>query len=92
MTAGVVVAGRLAWQARRHRPASGTEGFAGQEIVMREASGLTGRVMFEGAWWTARSQGDHLAVGQPVRVVGLDDLTLLVEPVDGPTTKANNER
>lgn len=79
----MVVAGRLAWRARRGRPASGAEAFTGQRTVLREASGTTGRAMFGGAWWTVRSRGAQLRTGQPVRVVGTEELTLLVESEDG---------
>jgi membrane-bound serine protease (ClpP class) len=78
---GVVVAGRLAWRARRSTPVSGQEAFAGREAVLHEASGTSGTVRFEGAWWTVRSRDETLRPGQPVRVVGVDGLTLLVEPI-----------
>jgi membrane-bound serine protease (ClpP class) len=86
---GVIVAGRLAWRARSRQPVSGTEAFAGQRTVLHDASGHSGRAMFEGAWWTVRSSRDPLRRGQVVRVVGVDGLTLLVEPADPerPATK-----
>jgi membrane-bound serine protease (ClpP class) len=87
---GVIVAGRLAWRARSRQPVSGTEAFAGQQAVLHDASGHSGRAMFDGAWWTVRGARDPLHRGQRVRVVGVDGLTLLVEPVD-PEDPANKE-
>jgi membrane-bound serine protease (ClpP class) len=79
---GVVIAGRLAWRARSAQPVSGPEAFAGREAVLRDASGPSGRAWFEGAWWAVRSRGMDLRKGQRVRVVGLDGLTLIVEPIE----------
>jgi membrane-bound serine protease (ClpP class) len=73
---GVVVAGRLAWQARSVQPVSGHEAFAGREAVVRDSSGRDGRTWFEGAWWRVRGD-EPLTAGQRVRVVGVDGLTLL---------------
>lgn len=90
--AGVVVAGRLAWRARRGRAVSGPESFRGREAVLRSASGASGQVLFEGAWWTVRSrEAGPLRAGQLVRVLGLDGLTLVVEPVSGPETGGDTE-
>lgn len=80
--AGVLLAGRLAWRARRSQPVSGVEAFVGREFALAEASGASGRAFFEGAWWNVHSSQDQeLRVGQLVRVVGVEGLTLVVEPV-----------
>jgi len=79
---GALLAGRLAWRARRVPPVTGQDLFIGHETVIRSAlSDTTGQVLMEGAWWTARSGGGPLREGQTVRVVALDNLTLIVEPV-----------
>jgi membrane-bound serine protease (ClpP class) len=38
-------------------------------------------VLLEGAWWTARTRGEPLHEGQDVRVVALEDLTVVIEPI-----------
>lgn len=86
--AGVVLAGRLAWRARRARPVSGVESFLGRELVLGDAQGNEGRAMFEGTYWTVRGR-TPLRSGQRVRVTSVDGLTLIVEPL--PTTSEGGE-
>lgn len=79
---GSLLAGRLAWRARRAQPVSGRESLIGRETVVRATTDQTsGRVQLEGGWWTARSRGGPLREGDAVRVVALEDLSLIVEPV-----------
>ena len=79
---GSLLAGRLARRAHRARPATGAEALIGHQAVVSSTSGeTTGRVRLEGAWWTARTRGEPLHDGQEVRVVALEDLTLIVEPI-----------
>jgi membrane-bound serine protease (ClpP class) len=79
---GSVLAGRLAWRARRTPSVTGREGLLGRQATVRTAEGATGQVLLDGAWWTARSRDAALAPGQVVRVVDLDGLQLVVDPVD----------
>lgn len=45
--------------------------------------GKTGRVKFQGTWWNAScQQGVTLSPGQIVRVIGLCNITLCVEPTE----------
>jgi len=74
---GAVFAGRLAWKARRSPPVSGESTLTGREATVARMDGAVGMVFVEGAWWRAR--GPELLVGQRVRVIGRDGLTLLVE-------------
>ncbi|MFC5728113.1 MULTISPECIES: NfeD family protein [Nocardioides] len=77
----VVIAGRVAVTSRREPSmTTGTDVFTGRTVPVREASGTTGRTFTQGAWWALRSVGGPLAVGRDVRVVGVDGLTLLVDP------------
>ena len=77
---GSVLAGRLAWRARRAPSVSGREGLLGRHAVVRTADGLIGQVLLDGAWWTVRSRNAPLTPGERVRVVDLDGLELIVEP------------
>jgi membrane-bound serine protease (ClpP class) len=79
----VVIAGRVAMRTR-HTPSrtTGTDVFTGRTVPVRDASGTTGRSYTQGAWWALRSIGPPLEVGRDVRVVGIDGLTLLVDPED----------
>jgi membrane-bound serine protease (ClpP class) len=78
-----VVVGQL-WRAWRAPTRTGANGLIGRKVVVvRSANGLTGRVRLDGAFWGVRSAGAPLAVGQPVRVLAVDGLELVVEPVGG---------
>jgi membrane-bound serine protease (ClpP class) len=77
---GSVLAGRLAWRARRAPSVSGREGLLGRQVTVRTADGPIGQVLLDGAWWTARSRNAPLTPGETVRVVDLDGLELIVEP------------
>jgi len=87
---GTVLAGRLAWRARRAPSMTGVSGLIGRRVVVRDtdAASGTGSVRLDGTWWRARGRDGPLALGQPVRVVALDGLDLIVEPAeaDHPTT------
>lgn len=76
-----VIAGRVALRTRRvPSRATGIDVFTASTVPVREASGTTGRTFTHGAWWALRSVGPPLEAGQDVRVVGVDGLTLLVDP------------
>ncbi len=75
---GTFAAGRLAWRARRARPVSGDDALVGEVATVSE-SGAMAHVA--GAWWNVRARDGELAPGQRVRVVGREDLNLIVEPV-----------
>jgi membrane-bound serine protease (ClpP class) len=81
-----VLAGRLAWRARRAPSVTGAEGLVGRHAVVRDLTGDgDGTLHLDGAWWRARATSDGpLVPGQEVRVVGLDGLDLLVEPSGRP--------
>ena len=80
---GSVLAGRLAWRARRAPSVSGREGLVGRQVTVRTTDGATGQVLLDGAWWTVRSRGAPLHPGQTVRVVDLHGLELIVDPEEG---------
>jgi membrane-bound serine protease (ClpP class) len=80
-----IVAGRLAWRARRAPPVTGLQTLVGRTVVVRDAEGSKGRAPLDGAWWNVvRDESQPLRDGQRVRVVGVRGLTLAVEPDESP--------
>jgi membrane-bound serine protease (ClpP class) len=79
---GSLLAGRLAWRARKAPPLSGPQTLIGATATVTAAAGDTGRVRLDGAWWNAHRPNTPLHDGQTVRVTDVRDLTLIVEPTD----------
>jgi membrane-bound serine protease (ClpP class) len=77
--------GRLALSAQRQAPATGVERLVGSEGLARTplTPDTAGQIDIHGEIWRAIS---HTAVsaGQPVRVLDVQGLTMLVEPLDRP--------
>lgn len=79
--AAAMLAGRLAWRARRAPSVSGVETLIGRvAVVGRILDAHTGLVMLDGSWWTVRSRTAVLQRDQPVCVDAVDGVVLLVEP------------
>jgi membrane-bound serine protease (ClpP class) len=74
----VTVAG-LVFRSQRRRPMTGDSGLIGNTGVVKTALDPIGRIQVHGELWSARSR-TPVAVGQMVRVVAVDGLTLEVEP------------
>jgi membrane-bound serine protease (ClpP class) len=72
---------RAAMKARHQGPAAGIETVIGEVGRVTAALEPVGVVHAQGEHWTARSRRGNLAAGTRVRVVGIDKLTLEVEPV-----------
>lgn len=87
MFGAVMVAGRLAWRARKAPTKTGPGQVEGLVASVRTADGRRGQVFIEGSWWTIRSS-DDLEVGMPIRVTRVDGLELVVEPV-GPADEGS---
>jgi membrane-bound serine protease (ClpP class) len=84
ITLFVVAAGRFAMRARRApSTTTGADLVVGHEAEVRAPAGVA-QVFAAGAWWGIRSQraGQSVVVGDRVRIVGIDGLTLLIEPVE----------
>ena len=69
------------WWSRRAPPKFGPETLAGSLGRAIEDCRPLGRVRVRGEVWQARSEL-NIPAGSPIRVVGRDGLTLLVEPAD----------
>ncbi|WP_225859624.1 NfeD family protein [Streptomyces albicerus] len=76
---GSLLAGRLAWRARRALTATGDQALVGSKVVVRRTEGDTGQVLLDGAWWTVRGRDSAVTEGQHVRVVDHEGLELIVE-------------
>ena len=68
------------WWSQRHAAKVGAEAMMGREVEVRRACRPLGEVRVRGEIWQARCEAGADA-GDSVRIVGLDGLTLLVEPV-----------
>jgi membrane-bound serine protease (ClpP class) len=69
---------------RRTPIMTGYEQYAGQIAVVHESLKPRGRVRFQGQLWFAESpSGEEVPAGRRVKIVGVEDLTLIVEPVEG---------
>jgi len=71
-------------RALRRRPLLGVSGLIGQTAVARGPLAHEGQVAVHGELWRAVAEGDPVADGAPVRVVGVDGLTLKVVKVGEP--------
>jgi membrane-bound serine protease (ClpP class) len=81
MAAMVGVAVAKIVQVRRAPIVTGQSELIGQVGVVRQALDPEGLVFVHGELWRARTDGETVSPGQPVRVEGLDDaLTLTVSP------------
>ena len=65
-------------RAQLRRPATGAAGLIGELGVVRRTLDPEGQVFVRGELWRAVSEGDAVAEGERVRVVGVDSLTLRV--------------
>jgi membrane-bound serine protease (ClpP class) len=86
----LVVVGQV-MRTRKTPLLTGYEHFIGQYAQVRRDLRPEGRVWFQGQMWFARTQsGQEVETGQDVRVVGVDDLTLIVEPLESDTTPGSS--
>ena len=83
LAAAVLVLGRLALKAQRLPPQTGVEGMLGEVGRVRTmlSPDTAGHIDARGEIWRAVSRVP-LPAGATVRIVAIDGLTLLVEPVD----------
>ncbi len=77
----------LVWLRRLHSQPylAGAEELVGDRATVKIWQGDEGRVLLRGTTWAARS-ADELAVGQKVRVIAVEGLTVDVEPENEETT------
>jgi membrane-bound serine protease (ClpP class) len=76
----VLVVGAVA-RSRRRKVTTGREGMVGEIAEVRTRLDPTGFVHVESELWRARTVGRPVEPGEQVRVVGLDGLLAMVEPL-----------
>ncbi|MBW3562679.1 MAG: nodulation protein NfeD [Actinobacteria bacterium] len=78
-----LAAGGLAWLAANTRGApstAGTDAFTGETTEVRRIRDGRAQIFIGGSWWNARTRDGHdLEEGETVRIVGQDNLDLIVE-------------
>jgi membrane-bound serine protease (ClpP class) len=91
LAAAVLGLGRLALKAQRQPPQTGVESLIGETGRTRTLlePGTPGQIDTRGEIWRAVSR-EPLPPGAPVRIVGVDGLTLLVEAHDGTTSEGEH--
>ncbi len=77
-----VVAAGLVFRAQKSQPRTGSDGLIGEIGVVSKKIDPEGKVLVHGELWQARAN-IPLNKGEKVRVVGLKDLAVEVEPVSG---------
>ena len=65
------------------KPTTGSSGLIGTVGVARSALDPTGEVFIHGERWRAVAEGGVVAEGEPVKVTGIDGLTLKVIKATG---------
>lgn len=81
MGAATTVAGRAALKARLMPSTTGTGTLIGKAGMVVDVEGMSGSVFLDGAWWSVRSAAGDLEPGGQARVVGIEGLELIVEPI-----------
>ena len=80
LAAVTIVLGRKVVEAQRHVPVTGQEGLVGMIGTARTEIDGKGKIFIHGEYWDARAK-ERIAEGARVKVVGIEGLTLDVEPL-----------
>ena len=75
----VFVMHKLVIPALHRRKITGSEGMLGLEGRVIKSLAPSGTISVKGEYWTARSNGENIPVGEQVEIVGIDGLTLQVK-------------
>ncbi len=70
----------IAWRARQNKVTTGMEGMMGQSAVAVDELNPAGLVLVRGEYWKALASA-RVAASEPVRITGVEGLTLRVEPM-----------
>jgi len=83
IVASCALAMRFTLRAQRERVGTGAEGLVSETGTVTQALAPDGKVFVHGEIWDASSPRGSIAAGARVRVVRVDELRLVVEPVEG---------
>jgi membrane-bound serine protease (ClpP class) len=83
LTTLCAVAVRLAVRAQKAPVATGREGLVGEAGIVAEELAPVGKVLVHGEIWNAVSRSGPVGRGVRVRVVGVENMLLTVEPAEG---------
>lgn len=75
----VFVMHKLVIPALHRRKITGSEGMLGLEGRVVKSLTPSGTISVKGEYWTARSNGENIPIGEQVEIVGIDGLTLQVK-------------
>ena len=78
----IVLVGYLVFKSQKRKPTMGLEGLLGEIGEVREQLNPIGKVFIHGEYWNAEGQG-QIGVGEKVRVVGFEGMSLKVEKLSG---------
>jgi len=81
----IVIVMRMALRAARARIATGVEGLEAKIATVTRSLAPRGKVFVHGETWNAVTSGPDVPQGEKVRVVGVEDMLLTVEPLNGET-------
>jgi membrane-bound ClpP family serine protease len=86
-----ILVGHQALTAQRLPVLTGAEALIGSTGTAKAPfrAGETGSVFAQGEWWNARTNSGEVAANTPVRILGLDGLTLIVAPITKDATASN---
>jgi membrane-bound serine protease (ClpP class) len=74
----VLLLGYLVFKSQRRKPTLGLDGLMGEIGDVRATLNPTGKIFVHGEYWNAEGDGE-VAVGEKVRVVGFDGMSLKVK-------------
>ncbi len=85
-----IFAVRLAVRAQRTPIGTGVEGLVGEVAEVTQSLDLSGKVFVHGEIWNAASVSGSVGKGERVRVVRVENMRLLVEPLGGKPAERGN--
>ncbi len=80
LSAFILLVGYLVFKSQKKKPTLGLEGLLGEIGEVRVQLNPTGKIFVHGEYWNAEGDGE-IAVGEKVRVVGFESMSLKVKRI-----------